>query len=553
MISERKLQDLIALLKRRYPDWVNFDHPGFVDDEIAYKQATSAKARELLSQTEMDRLIAAGEFEELWNRLVKLCRDNNLLFRRVPSQGDTAVLHHPDLDKASLGTAVRNLLHSDHPSPVRLQTFSDYCAAHELPNKWPFPTYLLFIAHPNQEMFVKPRAAGWFLKFMGVHQSVTAPPTAVVYAAILEQAQNLYDTLLPYDVHDFVDVQGFLWVCHREGKERVGRLNAKGQVDLDVPPTKPLPPTQYEIMQETPVLSGDRRSQAEAAVLHEPRDNGYNTMKPEYPLSQCAAETGYGEDELAQWAQAIERKGQAIFYGPPGTGKTFMAEKMARHLIGGGDGFTELIQFHPAYAYEDFIQGIRPFTRDGAIHYEMVPGQFMQFCERTGERNGRCLLIVDEINRANIASVFGELMYLLEYRDRDIPLAGGGRFRIPANVRILGTMNTADRSIALVDHALRRRFAFIHLPPNYNILRRFHQDTGYDVNPLLAILRRLNAQIADPHYYVGTTFFLRRDLAAQLEAIWRMEIEPYLEEYFFDQHDTVESFRWGKLGLTAGD
>ncbi len=541
MVSNRKITDLITLVRRRYDDWMDFDHPSFVADEVAYKQATITKARDLLSQPELDNLIAAGEFDLFLERLVTLSRDNNLLFRRVPSQGDTAVLHHPDLDKASFCTAVRNLLHGDRPSPARLQSFSDYCAAHDLPNKWPFPTYLLFIAHPDQEMFVKPRTAAWFLKFMGVNRTVAAPPTAVVYTAIREQTQAMFNALLPYGVHDFVDVQGFLWVCYREGKERIGRLNAKGQVDLDVPPTKPLPPTHYEIVPETAVLRETGPNM---------EDNDSTTPHSSYPLSQCAQETGYKEENLAQWVQAIERKGQAILYGPPGTGKTFMAEKLARHLVGGGDGFVELVQFHPAYAYEDFMQGIRPFTRDGAIHYEMVPGRFMQFCEKARGRNGRCLLIIDEINRANIARVFGELMYLLEYRDREIPLSGGGRFSIPANVHLIGTMNTADRSIALVDHALRRRFAFIHLPPNYDILRQFHHNSSVNIDHLITTLHRLNNQIADPHYHIGTTFFLRHDLDTQLEAIWRMEIEPYLEEYFFDQPDTVAAFRWEKIDRT---
>ena len=158
-------------------------------------------------------------------------------------------------------------------------------------------------------------------------------------------------------------------------------------------------------------------------------------QNPAYPLAQCAAETGFAEDELAGWVRAIERKGQAIIYGPPGTGKTFIAERLAKHLIGGGNGFTELVQFHPAYAYEDFVQGIRPKTLDGGgLAYPMVPGRFLDFCDKASQCQGACVLIIDEINRANLARVFGELMYLLEYRDREVPLAGGGSLRIPPNV-----------------------------------------------------------------------------------------------------------------------
>jgi hypothetical protein len=235
-------------------------------------------------------------------------------------------------------------------------------------------------------------------------------------------------------------------------------------------------------------------------------------INPEYPLAEVAQETGFPEETLSRWIRSIERKGQAIVYGPPGTGKTFIAEKLALHLIGGGNGFQELVQFHPAYSYEDFVQGIRPqATAEGHLDYPVVPGRFRKFCDKAGARQGRCVLIIDEINRANLAQVFGELMYLLEYRNREVPLASGGTFQIPEKVRVIGTMNTADRSIALVDHALRRRFAFLPLYPDYEVLNKFHADTGFPVENLIQTLRQLNNQIGDPHYEVGITFFLRED------------------------------------------
>ena len=108
-------------------------------------------------------------------------------------------------------------------------------------------------------------------------------------------------------------------------------------------------------------------------------------------------------------------------------------------------------------------------------------------------------------------------------------------------------MNTADRSIALVDHALRRRFAFISLRPQYHALEKFHKKNGFDAANLVKVLKRLNFTIDDPHYEVGITFFLMKDLNDHLEDIWRMEIEPYLEEYFFDQAEKAKEFRWEKI------
>jgi hypothetical protein len=272
------------------------------------------------------------------------------------------------------------------------------------------------------------------------------------------------------------------------------------------------------------------------------------TVSPPYPLDKLASDLLIEKSLVESWINGIERKGQAILYGPPGTGKTFTAEKIAEHLVAESDGFTEIVQFHPAYAYEDFIQGLRPKPRkDGGLDYAIIPGRFLDFCDEATKRKGRCVLIIDEINRANLAKVFGELMYLLEYRNREIPLSNGGSLKVPSNVRIIGTMNTADRSIALVDHALRRRFAFIPLYPFYEVLLRFHEQSEFPTEKFIDFLKKLNKDVGDRHYEIGISFFLKRDLLEHLEDIWKMEIEPYLEEYFFDQPDKVELFRWEKL------
>ena len=171
----------------------------------------------------------------------------------------------------------------------------------------------------------------------------------------------------------------------------------------------------------------------------------------------------------------------------------------------------------------------------------------MKFCQEADGRQGICVLIIDEINRANLARVFGELMYLLEYRGKGIPLASDGNiFSIPENVMIIGTMNTADRSIALVDNALRRRFAFLRLQPEYGILRRYHEreQTEFPIEKLILVLRELNEEIGDPHYEIGISYFIRTDLGTQIEDIWTMEIEPYLEEHFFIDSDKIKNYRW---------
>ena len=248
------------------------------------------------------------------------------------------------------------------------------------------------------------------------------------------------------------------------------------------------------------------------------------------------------------WIDQLQRKQQLILYGPPGTGKTYLAERLARYLVDGG-GFSELVQFHTSYAYEDFVQGIRPRVVEGALHYELAAGRFLRFCAKARQaREKPCVLIIDEINRANLARVFGELMYLLEYRHRPIALAGGGpEFSIPANVYLIGTMNTADRSIALVDQAMRRRFSFIRLRPNYQLLANYLGNRGLPSEEIGRATKRSNQSIGDEDCELGISFFMVADIATALAHIWQGEVEPYLEEVFFDRPDQMARFRWSKV------
>jgi hypothetical protein len=270
-----------------------------------------------------------------------------------------------------------------------------------------------------------------------------------------------------------------------------------------------------------------------------------------YGVAQMAADTGFSVAVLDEWLHRLRRKRQIVLQGPPGTGKTFVARRLAEVLLHGQHGALDLVQFHPSFSYEDFIQGIRPVAKGRNLEFALEPGRFLAFCEEARKvAPAPAVLLIDEINRANLSRVFGELMYLLEYRDESIPLAAGGaRFSMPSNLYLIGTMNTADRSIALVDHALRRRFSFIHLEPSYDVLRQHLQRKGLPAESLVNALMHVNRVIEDRNYHVGISFFMRLDddLQAELPMIWRGEIEPYLEEYFYDQLAKVEPLRWQSL------
>lgn len=276
------------------------------------------------------------------------------------------------------------------------------------------------------------------------------------------------------------------------------------------------------------------------------------TPLPDYTLNDFSTESAIPIETIEVWLSRLKRKQHLVFQGPPGTGKTYVAERLARLLTANSYGLVETVQFHPSYGYEDFMHGIRPVVQDGQMTFERMPGRFMQFCKnaRKAPAGSPCVLIIDEINRGNLARVFGELMYLLEYRDKMIPLAGEeSLFGIPPNVFIIGTMNTADRSIAVVDHALRRRFSFIHLAPDYEVLRSHLEKSGLAADGLLRALQAVNAAIGDRNYEVGISFFLKDGDALRftLKDVWEGEIEPYLEEYFYDQPGKVKPLQWKTL------
>ncbi|MFD8973659.1 DUF4357 domain-containing protein [Streptomyces sp. NPDC059593] len=248
--------------------------------------------------------------------------------------------------------------------------------------------------------------------------------------------------------------------------------------------------------------------------------------------------------------QLLDDEKQLIFYGPPGTGKTFLALELAE-FFGGGREQVELVQFHPSYSYEDFFEGFRPREDPGTheVAFRLTAGPLREFAElarREGNRHIPHFLVIDEINRANLAKVFGELYFLLEYRDRSVRLTYSDEdFFLPRNLFIIGTMNTADRSIALVDAAMRRRFAFVELSPRTQptrgMLRTWLETEEKDPEPA-DLLDALNARIDDPDFQVGPSYLMKPGVFRDggLERTWRTKILPLLEEHHYGEGMDIE-------------
>jgi len=255
-------------------------------------------------------------------------------------------------------------------------------------------------------------------------------------------------------------------------------------------------------------------------------------------------------DALTEIVELLKDRPQTIFYGPPGTGKTFVAMQLAEAVTGSEDRVT-LVQFHPSYAYEDFVEGYRP-TSDGG--FELKWGPLRRLARRAEESpDEKFVLVIDEINRANLSKVLGELFFLLEYRDRKVTLQySDDAFTLPANLFIIGTMNTADKSIALVDAALRRRFHFHGFfpdqPPIAGLLERWLQLNNPAMKWVAKMVDQANEKLNERDLAIGPSHFMKSELNDELlDRIWARSVIPYLEDHFFDEPGRVSDFSLAAL------
>lgn len=325
-----------------------------------------------------------------------------------------------------------------------------------------------------------------------------------------------------------------------------------------------------------PLFPGDAWAQAQ--FLYWLLDSATTPEAPKVdlvdPLAEAAEDLLLDRAFLDDIKNLLEETKQVVFYGPPGTGKTFVAQRLADALAG-DSARTMLVQFHPSTSYEDFFEGFRPLpAANGQISYALQDGPLRIIAAAAeSDPSHTYILVIDEINRAQLQKVLGELFFLLEYRDRQVrPLYRPDEpFSLPANLWLIGTMNTADRSIALVDAALRRRFQFVPFVldersdnPIAGLLRRWLQansEPEWVADLLDQVNQELVTSLGTGDLALGPSYFMVKGLdEARLRRIWRYRIEPLIDDIFFGEPERAEHFRFDSVwhrfravGGTASD
>jgi 5-methylcytosine-specific restriction protein B len=502
--------------------------PGFESEERTYKLELAAKlgaARQL---------VLAGD--DGWHdALVGAFRDrnNNLTdWRRQQSFLDW-LADDPDASRAAL-----MLLWSGSDTPTkRLRLFLD-----KLPPEVLGPTgkqlnFGTFLAMAEDPTALPPAKITSFRKAWRLTNWKTEPSglhTADIYERILAFLDELVHDSAGWQtpLNDRLDAQGAVWMLLNYGAK----------------------PDEWSAdAWESFLKWRDSVPATEDEEPPPPADTGEVSLV-DY-IADAAKELNLDREVLDEIVELLDDKGQVVLYGPPGTGKTYLALRLARAIAEDDDARVTVVQFHPATTYEDFFEGLRPtVTEAGQVMYRRTDGPLVAIASAAAANpNGRYVLVIDEINRANLPKVFGELLLLLEHRQQPVRTLyrPDEDFTLPKNLQIIGTMNTADRSVALIDAAMRRRFHFVpffpHDGPMKDLLPRWLRDGGgrRGVAAFLTAVNKELLTLVGEHLLVGPSHFMKTDLSDRaLERIWTYNVFPLIEEQLWGNREEIDRWRW---------
>ena len=491
------------------------EHPDFEANEVAYKLEVAAEVNMARERFHSGN---AG-WEDLLRRAFTSKLNNLTNWRDHPS-----FLRWMGGGSDQCREALYALWSADGPPEERLQGFCDQVPADVLGTlgaRLSIGTFLLMAEDVHR---LPPAKIGAFRKAWKLAGRADGPSGAgpgAVYGDILRFLDDLVrdGRNWPVPLRDRLDAQGAVWWATRPEEDKNG-------------PDPPDPPP----------------------------DAGA------YTLEHARQDLFLSGAEIESLVNLLKRKKNLVLQGPPGTGKTYVAQRLAWLLTGErSTDRIEAVQFHQSYGYEDFVHGYRPTDTGGFV---LQDGPFLRFCARAREASDRPhVLIIDEINRGNLSRIFGELLMLIEADKREpawavrtaYARAEEPAFHVPANLHLVGAMNTADRSLALVDYALRRRFAFSIVEPAFGSqgFDRHLADGGVP-DPMRRRIRTrleaLNRQIREhpqlgEGFQIGHSYFCRPPEGLADTAAWdgwytdviRYEIEPLLREYWFDDAERARN------------
>jgi len=484
-------------------DFKSFEQPGeyFQNRELTYKQELSEQFKSLGSKLLEEE---NGTFlDEFHNLLKAKLEKSNFVQNLVNWRGIQEFFKLISSDqnaKTLLTYLIRELIQKADAENdevwLAVDNLINYLRESKLPAAQTkiWPTLILFLWRPERFVFIKPTFMDSVLKrldFEKLGQGV--PLNGKLYRRVMEDLSQVRKGLAELRPRDYIDVQSFLWHVKDLEKKR-----------SDVKPIEEsLPSSKPEAVQDLPT--------------------------------------------------------NLILYGPPGTGKTYtLSQEYFPGYMEGTIKRYEFVTFHQSYSYEEFVEGIRPTLGNqseshGDVSYVLSKGIFRRICERaSADNSARYALFIDEINRGNISKIFGELITLIEEDKREgatnelsvvLPYSGE-EFKVPGNLDIYGTMNTADRSLTHIDTALRRRFIFKELVPRPDLLKSVQlSDTEINLESMLSSINQRIEAVFDREHMIGHAYFLKGRGESvngkELPTIFQTKIIPLLTEYFFDDWEKV--------------
>jgi len=596
IVDEQRFQEAHKIFEKEMYDrsggipFTSFNHPQLLKDEINYKKQIVEKTESLRSSSNLDQWIKTKG--ALLTKIREACSqktsENLLMGAQYGAERSSA--SSLDLVPETLMTEYERILYdffisansSTDEFGEKFDQLIEFLQKNELSVNWRYLAYLSFIANPAKYFPIQPTLFEKLLQFYGNQYKLRASFSWNQYSILLELAEILKSKLAKYGNLDSIQIQSYMWVVSKlienismpatesddmsrlseipsEFSEYENLLQIKNQVIFYGPPGTGKTFTakkfaNYFIRGNSTNPNLTFRSAAIRILKEEGKPLHYQEIAKralDRNLVLTSGETPQATF-VAIMSREAKRKPTQTIFKKIGNGVYDLNYDLLNESVLPEDNavndneFIRMVTFHPSYSYEDFIEGIRPRQNDTQITYDIEPGIFKIICEDAkADPNNRYVLLIDEINRGNISKIFGELITLIENdkRAKD-PLHltySKESFAVPKNLYIIGTMNTADRSLTQLDVALRRRFGFVELMPDYDLI-----DSSINGVNLANLLKNLNAKIRQHEgreKQIGHSYLMKNQKPIQtieeLQFVFENEIIPLLQDYFYEDFEKL--------------